>query len=83
MHVARSERQSFHSSLSHDLLVSKSETTGEVGVLAELLLVVILPEEVCSNKKRNLHVAGHRVSVDTLVLGVVDVVNFDLVLSVA
>jgi len=65
------------------LLVSEGETAGKVSVLGELFLIVVGPIEVSIDKKRDLHVTGHRVSVDTLVLGVVDVVNFDLVLSVA
>ena len=81
--VTGSKRQSFHSTLSSDLLVSEGETAGKVSVLGELFLVVVGPIEVSIDKKRDLHVTGHRVSVDTLVLRVVDVEYFNLVLSVA
>ena len=80
--IARTHRKFLHATLCDDLMAVESELAREVGVLAKHLLVIVLPEEVGLNEKRNLHVARDRVPVDLLVLRVVNVVNLDVVLCV-
>lgn len=81
--VARAKRDSLHAALRRHFGVIQSETAGKVGKLEEHLFVVTIPEEICLDQQRNLHVARHRATIDLPILRVIDVVDFDLVFSKA
>ena len=80
--IARTHGEFLHATLSDNLVSIQSELASEVGVLAKHLFVIVLPEEVGLDEKRDLHVARDGVLTDLLVLWVVDVVNLDVVLRV-
>ena len=67
--------------MSHLLHCTDREPASEIRMLAERLLIIVIPVEIGLDNQRHLKVGGDRVAVNRLVIGVVDVVNLDLILS--
>ena len=67
--------------MSHLLHCADREPASEIRMLAERLLIIVIPVEIGFDNQRYLKVGGDRVAVNRLVIGVVDVVNLDLILS--
>ena len=79
--IACSEWERLHTSLRHLGLVAQRELAREVGILSKHLLVIVLPVEVSLDDQGHLQVARHRITINLLVLWVVDVVHLDVVVG--
>ena len=66
--------------MSHDHFGTQREPASEIRMLAENLPIVIVPMEVSFNDQGHLKIRWDRVSVDRLVVRVVDVVHFNVIL---